>query len=75
VGSGSGSTSAIAEAEGEIEPQEKRLGADNRTITTPTATFDAVDSGPEPDPFDEWFSEHVMPRCWSSTFNATHIEK
>ncbi|GAJ08392.1 unnamed protein product, partial [marine sediment metagenome] len=48
------------EAKGEIEPQEKRLGADNRTITTPTATNVAVGPEPEPDPFAEWFSEHVV---------------
>ena len=48
------------EAAGEIEPQEKRLGADNRTITTPTSTNVEVEPEPEPDPFAEWFSEHVV---------------
>lgn len=44
------------EAKGEIEPQETRLGADNRTITTPTSANAEV----EPDPFAGWFSEHVV---------------
>jgi len=48
------------EAEGAIEPQEKRLGADNRTIKIPTSTNVEVDTEPEPDPFTEWFSEHVV---------------
>lgn len=48
------------EADGEIEPQEKRLGADKRTITTPTSTNVEVKSEPEPDPFAEWLSEHVV---------------
>jgi len=39
------------EVAGEIEPQEKRLGADNRTITIPTSPNGEVDPEPEPDPF------------------------
>jgi len=48
------------EAAGEIEPQEKRLGADNKKYTTPASAIAEADPEPEPDPFAEWFSEHVV---------------
>lgn len=44
------------EAAGEIEPQERRLGADNKTYTTPASAIAEA----EPDPFAEWFSDHVI---------------
>jgi len=47
--------SIVEAAEGEIEPKEKRLGADNKTYTPPTSANKEV----EPDPFVEWFSERA----------------
>ncbi len=48
------------EASGEIVPQKKRLGADNRTITIPTSANAEVDPEPVPDPFEEWLEKHVI---------------
>lgn len=42
------------EAKGELTPQEKRLGADNKVRELPTSTLVEVD------PFDEWFKNHVV---------------
>ncbi|MCW4048554.1 MAG: DNA methyltransferase [Candidatus Bathyarchaeota archaeon] len=49
-------------AEGDIEPQEKRRGADGKTYTKPASTNvePEAEPEPEPDPFTEWFSEHVF---------------
>jgi ParB-like chromosome segregation protein Spo0J len=46
------------EADGEIEPQEKRIGADSRT-TSLTSTNVEVKTVAKPDPFDNWLAEHV----------------
>lgn len=59
----------LLEANGEIEPQDKREGKDERIIQKPTATNVAVkapqtpfiptESEP-PDPYQEWFDDHVL---------------
>ena len=52
------------EANGEIEPQDERLGKDEKirstvtNVTVTTAMPEIVE--PEPDPFDEWFTSHVV---------------
>lgn len=51
------------EAAGEIEPQEKRLSSDGSLYSVQTDEISAIaeiDPEPEPDPFAEWFSEHVV---------------
>ena len=41
-------------AKGEIQPQETRLGADNKIYELPASkTLEA-------DPFDDWFKNHVI---------------
>lgn len=54
------------EAKGEIEPQDKRIGVDGRTIKTEISSAIVtpkklgVEEVEEIDPFDEWFNERVI---------------
>lgn len=55
------------EARGEIEPQEERVGADGKTYSSsvslrisPSKNLEAEDTKDIIDPFETWFSDHVI---------------
>jgi hypothetical protein len=57
------------EASGEIEPQETRIGKDNRELNTEAIGTSQNYEVELIDPFDEWIQ-----RFLNSTYNVIHLE-